>query len=199
MLEAGIQAGYNGTMGNEGPMQPRVRDTGRGRGARPLLIIIAAAVLPLLPGCSRLLRPPRHPPHPFGPRPMPRPRRTAERPWVRCVNPISGFSMPSAIPPTRRRLRRRRIRLPRPVEEALRPRPDLLPLRQLRLLTLSLSAQSLRATTRPRPRLISLPNKPPDQPRPRRLPVLRRPRPLRPHQQIPLRRPPIGRMPSSHS
>ena len=112
----------------------------------------------------RLLRPPRHPPHPFGPRPMPRPRRTAERPWVRCVNPISGFSMPSAIPPTRRRLRRRQIRLPRPVEEALRPRPDLLPLRQLRLLTLSLSAQSLRATTRPRPRLISLPNKPPDQP-----------------------------------
>jgi hypothetical protein len=48
------QASYNGTMGNEGPMQPRVRDTGRGRGARPFLIVVAAAVLPLLPGCSSI-------------------------------------------------------------------------------------------------------------------------------------------------
>jgi hypothetical protein len=37
-------------------MQPRVRDSGRGRGrgARPFLIVVAAAVLPLLPGCSSI-------------------------------------------------------------------------------------------------------------------------------------------------
>jgi len=37
-------------------MQPRVRDSGRGRGRgeRPFLIVVAAAVLPLLPGCSSI-------------------------------------------------------------------------------------------------------------------------------------------------
>ena len=54
-LRPASQAGYNGTMGNEGPMQPRVRDTGRGRGARPFFIVVAAAALPLLPGCSSII------------------------------------------------------------------------------------------------------------------------------------------------